>query len=301
MLLCARSGRAIDKKTAREKIGLFMSNGVGCWFSLAHAGISAEVTLALYPFEQNRLSLRPGRWGQHCYEYSFQKQFVQTLFSALVIATREIAATECVNLSFSPHLQREGAGLPFSSDFVLSWPLSRPADADSQVSSSPEAEVVELFDELRDRLLRYLLVVGLSAHDGEEIIQESFLLLFQHLQRGKSRQNLRAWVFRVARNLALKQRNTNQQRLRRIVEFNEALPEHMDRSPNPEEQLRSRQRQMRLLAVMRALPEQDQSCLCLRAEGLRYREIARVLGISLGSVATSLARSLARLSRADGS
>jgi RNA polymerase sigma-70 factor (ECF subfamily) len=160
---------------------------------------------------------------------------------------------------------------------------------------------VELFEELRDRLLRYLLVLGLSAHDGEEIIQESFLLLFQHLQRGKSRQNLRGWMFRVARNMALKQRAANQLRLRRIVEFDETLPEqHVDRNPNPEEQLRSRQRQARLLAVVGALPEQDQSCLWLRAEGLRYREIAQVLGISLGSVAASLARSLAKLGRADG-
>ena len=161
---------------------------------------------------------------------------------------------------------------------------------------------MELFEELRDRLLRYLLVLGLSAHDGEEIIQESFLLLFQHLQRGKSRQNLRGWIFRVTRNLALKQRDANQFRLRRTVEFDEALPadKKVDPNPNPEEQLRSRQRQVRLLAVVRALPEQDQSCLAMRAEGLRYREIAEALGISLGSVAASLARTLARLGRADG-
>ena len=157
------------------------------------------------------------------------------------------------------------------------------------------------FEELRDRLLRYLLMVGLSAHDGEEIIQESFLLLFQHLQRGKSRQNLRGWIFRVARNLALKQRAANQVRLRRTVDFDEILPEqHVDRNLNPEEELRSRQRQKRLLAVVCALPEQDQNCLAMRAEGLRYREIAAALGISLGSVAASLARSLEKLGRADG-
>lgn len=192
-------------------------------------------------------------------------------------------------------------GLSFSSDSVLSWPLSRPADAESRASSSPEVEVVELFEELRDRLLRYLLVLGLSAPDGEEIIQESFLLLFQHLQRGKSRENLRGWVFRVARNLALKQRYANQIRLQRMVEFDEASPEQrVDRDRNPEEELRSRERQMRLLAVVRVLPEQDRSCLSMRAEGLRYRDIAEALGISLGSVAASLARTLARLGRADG-
>jgi RNA polymerase sigma-70 factor (ECF subfamily) len=191
--------------------------------------------------------------------------------------------------------------LPFSSESTLSWPLSRPAKAGSWAPSSPEIEVVELFEELRDRLLRYLLALGLSAHDGEEIVQESFLLLFQHLQRGKSRQNLRGWLFRVARNLALKQRTANQQHQRRVVEFDEALPEqHVDLHPGPEEQLQNRIRQKRLLAVVRALPEQDQSCLWMRAEGWTYREIAEVLAISLGSVAASMARSLAKLGRADG-
>jgi RNA polymerase sigma-70 factor, ECF subfamily len=191
-------------------------------------------------------------------------------------------------------------GLAFSSDSVLSWPLSRRHTGGS-TSSPPEVEVVELFEELRVRLLRYLLALGLPLHDGEEIIQESFLLLFQHLRAGKSRQNLRGWVFRVARNLGLKQRATTKLRLKRVVEFDETLPEQSgDGRPDPEEQLCSRRRQRQLLAVVRALPEQDQSCLSMRAEGLRYREIAGALGISLGSVASSLARSLAKLSRVDG-
>jgi RNA polymerase sigma-70 factor (ECF subfamily) len=41
-------------------------------------------------------------------------------------------------------------------------------------------------------------------------------------------------------------------------------------------------------------------CPHLRAEGLRYREIADALGVSLGSVAQSLARSLEKLQRVDG-
>ena len=73
-----------------------------------------------------------------------------------------------------------------------------------------------------------------------------------------------------------------------------------DPSPSPEEQVLLIQRQRRLLAVLHALPEEDQCCLRLRAEGLRYREIAAVLGISLGAVSISLAGSLARLIRADG-
>jgi RNA polymerase sigma-70 factor (ECF subfamily) len=72
----------------------------------------------------------------------------------------------------------------------------------------------------------------------------------------------------------------------------------LDTEPDPEERLGERQRQQRLLAVVRALPDQEQWCLSLRAEGLRYREIAEVVGISLGSVAASLEKSLSRLTRA---
>lgn len=72
-----------------------------------------------------------------------------------------------------------------------------------------------------------------------------------------------------------------------------------DPHPNPEDQVAFRQRQDRLRSVVDALPEMDRECLYLRSEGLRYREIADVLGVSVGSVANSLARALLRLAAAD--
>jgi RNA polymerase sigma-70 factor (ECF subfamily) len=159
-----------------------------------------------------------------------------------------------------------------------------------------EEEVVALFDQFRNRLLRYLISLGLSPQDGEEVIQDVFLALFRHLSDGKSRDNLRGWLFRVAHNLGLKRRHANREIASAQTE--ELAEERPDPGPNPEEQAAARQRQKRLLAVVRALPEQDRACLHLRAEGLRYREIAEVLGISLGGVALSLERSLARLARA---
>jgi RNA polymerase sigma-70 factor, ECF subfamily len=176
-----------------------------------------------------------------------------------------------------------------------------PAGADSHASPGAlENAVIGLFDQLRDRLLRYVLSFGLSIHDSEEIIQDVFLSLFRHLQLGRSRKNLHGWIFRVAHNLALKRCSENR-KLCDTVDSDSGLAERqLDPAPNPEEQLARGQRQQRLLAVFRALPEQDQRCLQLRAEGLRYREIARTLGVSLGSISVSLARSLGRLARADG-
>jgi RNA polymerase sigma-70 factor, ECF subfamily len=176
--------------------------------------------------------------------------------------------------------------------------LSNTGAEDSRKPAPLEDEVIRLFDQLRSLLLRYLFTLGLAPHDGEEVVQEVFLALFQHLRQGKPRGNLRGWVFRVAHNLGLKKRYSSRERV--IAPSDESLAERQpDPGLNPEEQMAVRQRQEDLLAVLRALPEQDRCCLHLRADGLRYREIAEVLGISLGAVAGSLERSLARLGRAD--
>lgn len=180
-------------------------------------------------------------------------------------------------------------------------PFSSAADlALSAKPSEIEREVMNLFDQFRNPLLRYVLSFGVPVHDAEEIIQEVFLSLFRHLQLRRSRKNLRGWIFRVAHNLTLKQRHANQKLRDKTASDWTAAEERFDPSPNPEEQMSSAQRRRRLLAVVDALPETDQGCLRLRAEGLRYREIADVLGISLGAVSISLTRSLARLIRADG-
>jgi RNA polymerase sigma-70 factor (ECF subfamily) len=184
---------------------------------------------------------------------------------------------------------------------------------DADVEADAEAEVLALFDECGAPLIRYVGAFGVNAHDTEDVVQDVFLSLFRHVQLGRPRTNLRGWLFRVAHNLALKQRLRTKRR--RAIETtvttvtpgttmttgapNAAQAAGLDNGPNPEQQLASLERRRRLLAVFRALPERDRRCLSLRAEGLRYREIADALGMSLGGVAKSLARSMTRMVNAD--
>jgi len=187
-----------------------------------------------------------------------------------------------------------------SPESINQLPFPSLMDAElSSPSSGIEHEVIALFEQFRDPLLRYSLSLGLSMHDAEEVIQEVFLALFRHLRLGRSRRNLRGWLFRVAHNLALKQRLANYSLLQRTTADPGMAEEHVDPCPSPEEQFSAAQRRSRLQAVVQVLPENDQHCLRLRAEGLRYREIALVLGMSLGAVSLSLTRSLTRLVRAD--
>jgi len=177
--------------------------------------------------------------------------------------------------------------------------MSVGTDRSSQ-TYGPEDEVTRLFDQFRTPLLRYVYTIGLSLEDGEEVVQEVFLSLFQHLRQGKPRPNLAGWIFRVGHNVALKKRHAT---ARRVLEQPEdgAFDQMFDPAPSVEEALVARQREELLSAVVIALPELDRCCLNLRAEGLRYRQIAQVLGISVSAVALSLVRSIERLSRANRS
>lgn len=185
-----------------------------------------------------------------------------------------------------------------SAESSLPFQYIKGETAESSGRSALEQEVVRLFNEFRNPLLRYLLSFGLTTHDGEEVVQEVFLALFLHLRRGKSRSNLRGWIFRVGHNLALKQRL----RLSRSQVYfagPDSADQCLDNAPDPEMELNRTQRQLRIQSVVGCLPEQDRCCLYLRAEGLRYREIAEALGMSLGGISLSLARSMARLRLAD--
>ena len=163
-------------------------------------------------------------------------------------------------------------------------------------------EVLGLFAECAPKLRRYVSTFGLGAESTEDVVQEVFLELFRHLRRGRSRANLRGWVFKVGHNLALKQRAKATRRQRRESTWDVSLADVVaDPAADPEQRLADHRRGERLRAVVEALPERDRRCLYLRAEGLRYREIAKALGISLGSVAKSLTRAMTSLMNADES
>jgi RNA polymerase sigma-70 factor (ECF subfamily) len=186
-----------------------------------------------------------------------------------------------------------------ASTVALLPPLVAVERAPAADSSGTADEVLALFDDFRDPLLRYVCAFGIPVSDGEDLLQEVFLALFRHLSRNGARSNLQGWLFRVAHNLALKRRARLRREHDRFDPGLHAAHAVLDPRHDPEEQLADSRRRTRLVAVLNALPERDRRCVRLRGHGLRYRDIARVLGMSLGGVAKSLTRSIARLQRAD--
>jgi RNA polymerase sigma-70 factor (ECF subfamily) len=130
---------------------------------------------------------------------------------------------------------------------------------------------------------------------ADDIVQETFVALSRHLHRGGRRDNLHGWVMQVGYRLALKHRRGEGRRRRWQGPWHVEADGVPDSAADPEEACVAREDRQRLRAVLRALPDRDRQCVYLRAEGLRYRDIASVLGVSLGAVAKSMARAVGRL------
>ena len=159
-------------------------------------------------------------------------------------------------------------------------------DAERDISiSAPVIQwnkpVSQAFTDLHEPVCRYLLALGLTPAQTEEVVQETFLRLCQHLDANGAQDNLRGWIFRVAHNLARDEYRRNQRQPCARVED---VGAHADPSATPEEQIIAREKTSLLAAAMEKLPLNQQHCLHLRAEGLRYREIAEVLNVSVSTV-----------------
>lgn len=156
---------------------------------------------------------------------------------------------------------------------------------------------MRLFDSAAPGLRRYVRSCGVTQEAAEDIVQDAFVALFRHLQDGGARDNLRGWLARVSYRLALKHRQQLARRQRHEHAWDD-WRRYTHRSDNPEAQLTASQHDARVQAAFRALPERERQCLLLRAEGIRYRDIGKTLGISLGSVAKAIAYAIRRLSNA---
>jgi RNA polymerase sigma-70 factor (ECF subfamily) len=167
-----------------------------------------------------------------------------------------------------------------------------------QASLARRDEIIDLYDQLRPSLYGYLVSLGLIPQEADDVVQDTFLRLFAFLESGGRVQNPRSWLFRVGHNLAL----NLQKRERRLISDN-GEPGHSTTccgsamSHSPEEVYLRNEKDRRLRTALLQLTQHQQACLQLRAEGLRYNEIAEVLGITVSAVSETLRRAIVRLMR----
>jgi RNA polymerase sigma-70 factor (ECF subfamily) len=123
---------------------------------------------------------------------------------------------------------------------------------------------------------------------AEELAQDVFLSLYQHLAELESPEHVQFWLRRVTSNRAL---DVARRRQRRPMVSLENAPEPVAMTPTGDPLLGTA-----LKKLVAALPEKARAIVVLRyQEDLDPAEIARVLGIPVGTVKSQLQRALGLL------
>jgi RNA polymerase sigma-70 factor, ECF subfamily len=175
-------------------------------------------------------------------------------------------------------------------DRALPLPYSLGLDAATmrRDPATLEQVLLDLYARLRPGALGYVTQVVGSALEAEDVLQLVFLRLFDTLQRGDEIHNVRSWIYRVAHNLAIDQARRAQHR--RTLEG--AWLQQAETTPRPVPADDALIRQEVIGHALGRLSDRERQCLLLRAEGLKYREIADVLNVSVKAVGVYLARGL---------
>lgn len=143
------------------------------------------------------------------------------------------------------------------------------------VAASPASRTFEwVLSEHEPGLLRYALGILKDPGQAEDVVQETFL---RYLSTSPSPTHLKAWLYRVAHNLSI----DHLRKRERIVYLDHASLErdHAVMETEAVEQTHD------VLAVIEALPERQRHMLRLKyQEGLSYREISEVTGLSESNV-----------------
>ena len=156
--------------------------------------------------------------------------------------------------------------------------------AAASAPADPAADTLRLFQEHGPALYRFCRVTLGRTDEADDVVQETFLKLLQHLEKAGDRSNLRAWLFTVAANACRDRLRWRVRWLPWRAELDVRIVEAVDDRP----ELRAAR------AAMRALAPRDRLLLSLRAQGLSYREIASAAGIRESSVGRLLARAVQR-------
>lgn len=152
-----------------------------------------------------------------------------------------------------------------------------------------DAAFAQIFNEVYPGLCRFLeCLLGGESGAAQDVAQESFMQLYRTGPESIPREEVRFWLFRVARNLALNELTRRQTRRRLYSNVVAAFRTGM---PSPAEHLEAAERRELLLRLLRHLPEHQRAALLLREqEGMSYNEIARVLDVSVAKVKADIFR-----------
>ena len=165
-----------------------------------------------------------------------------------------------------------------------------PALAATPLGGTSHVVVMEAYDRHQREIYTFLLALTRDVDVAQDLLQETFLRLFTEARQDRVPDNQRAWLYRVASNLAV----SRVRRQRTAQRWEQA---HAPAEPfgSPEEGYLANERRISLLDYLDQLAPAARSGLLMAAHGFSGAEIAEALGRTPLATRSLLCRSRLRL------
>lgn len=148
----------------------------------------------------------------------------------------------------------------------------------------------EIYRTSYQELVRFLHRKVWDEERARDLAQEAFARALAH-----EPSNPRAWVFKVAANLAMDEARMVVRRKRHLALLKTDAEARVSPPTSPAEELERKRREERVQRALDALGERDREVLLLWDAGLDYVEIAAQTGLAVGAIGTTLSRARKRL------
>lgn len=151
------------------------------------------------------------------------------------------------------------------------------AELMKMVKDGEERAFVTLIRRYQQLLLNFFYWLGADIYEAEDLIQETFLKLFRYRYKYRPYAEFKTFLY----TLAYRSWVDTQRKQKRLIEVKECVSEKAERE---EHLLRIEETEDVRMALTR-LPDKLRSVLVLNIyQDMRYKEIAEVLGVPLGTV-----------------
>lgn len=182
---------------------------------------------------------------------------------------------------------------------LASSPINHPITADPEflyqqvVLNDDQAAFEKLFYQLNRQLMAIALPIIGSQQLAEEIVSDVFCALWKNRKVIQVHSSFKAYIFTSIRNKAL----DYLRKLKREKTIDLSYAVHVTyQDDTPEQKLDYEQMLVRVEQAIQALPQQCRSIFLLnREKGMKYKEIASQLNISVKTVETHMGRALRHL------
>jgi len=180
------------------------------------------------------------------------------------------------------------------------WFYQPKMESKSKMSSKSDGrgQADRLTIEYIDGLYSYAMVLTRNQAEAQDLVQETYLRAMQAKEKPIPGSNIKGWMFTILRNIWLNQlrKVRNAPQMVEIEGENGAADEVVEPSENARDLYIRRVEAERVRAAIEELPVKFREIILLREyEDLSYQEIAVVLGCSIGTVMSRLARARTRL------